>query len=187
MALINQGGKLLLQNGALASGAGCCCEAAEAACDCCPGEDYFIEYEVIPSDDPKGYDEMRYWTLQKATGNSFTVDQWLATYGASRKEDAPSRACLEKAVVYEYKIATGYLGPEECNFRIRYRIYIPDCSTGTFVDITNDYNEPTITDPYEPEPVGFWEWQSQFRQNCDIAGFTLPPWLDRDPFCNPLP
>lgn len=33
MALINEGGKLLLQNGALASGAGCCCGGCSGPCD----------------------------------------------------------------------------------------------------------------------------------------------------------
>lgn len=32
MALINQGGKLLLQNGALASGSGCCCGGSPCEC-----------------------------------------------------------------------------------------------------------------------------------------------------------
>jgi hypothetical protein len=52
MALINQGGKLLLQNGALASGAGCCCSKCSGPCDAespCPEGCVCVDGECVPN------------------------------------------------------------------------------------------------------------------------------------------
>jgi hypothetical protein len=52
MALINQGGKLLLQNGALASGAACCCNKCSGPCDSenpCPEGCACVDGECVTS------------------------------------------------------------------------------------------------------------------------------------------
>lgn len=76
MALIIQGGKLLLQNGALASGAGCCCGSP---CNCNNETDIFSA--VVP--EIEGY-SLYYidgqWSLEKYTceqGKYYVISVYL--------------------------------------------------------------------------------------------------------------
>jgi hypothetical protein len=53
MALVNQGGSLLLRNGALASGAGCCCSKCSGPCDeenPCGEGCVCVDGECVPAD-----------------------------------------------------------------------------------------------------------------------------------------
>lgn len=160
-------GKPVMRDGKVGTGETCCCAKG---CDCCE-DDYF--YESGLSDD-----FMYVWTRY--------LYRIQPDFQLVRKDDAPSRDCLESLFVYISSIDA--FDTELCNSRYRIRVYVPDCQNNTLTDITLDYEEPGLAaNGYER--LDFWEWGYPEKRDsfaCSFSDFALRDWPP-EPQCNPLP
>ena len=159
-------GKVVMQDGKVGTGKGCCC----AGCECCVDDSF---YESGLSDD-----FFYVWTRYLA--------RITPGFPLVRKLDAPERDCLDNLFVYYSFVSAGDV--ELCNARYRIRVYVPDCVSETLTDITSEYEEPALAD-YEYERLDFWEWgypEISDYYLCQFSDHSLRDWPPL-PECNPLP